>query len=115
MYGAPAPYVGDGSFGRSPAGTQYYNKTPSTLYDRLTLPYSSGDDPFSRFVRSRGNMFDAGYKAALGTNPFLTAQQYAQRIGLNQDALRAQFMNQAPDLRGVNASNVGGGRVRWIP
>jgi hypothetical protein len=107
-------YHGTGSFGQSPAGVLYYNKTPSTLYNRYTLPFSGGNDPFSQFVRSRQAMFENGYEAALGTNPNLTVQQYAQQIGLNQQNLRNQFMQLAPSQRGVDYSNYGG-RVRWIP
>lgn len=112
LYGS-TQYTGTGSFGRSPAGIQYYNKTPSTYYDRMTLPYASGNDPFSAFVRSRGAMFDAGYKSALGTNPYLTTQQYAQQLGLNQNSLHQQFMQLAPSQRGVDYSTYGG-RSRWV-
>lgn len=108
-------YHGTGSFGTSPAGTLYYNKTPSTLYNRYTMPFASGNDPFSQFVRSRQSLFENGYQAALGTNPNLTVQQYAQQIGLNEQNLRNQFNQQiAPSQRGVDYSNYGG-RVRWIP
>lgn len=107
-------YHGTSNFGTSPAGVQYYNKTPSTLYNRYTMPFASGNDPFSQFVRSRQALFQNGYEAALGTNPNMTVQQYAAQIGLNEQNLRNQFNMLAPSQRGVDYSNYGG-RVRWIP
>lgn len=112
MYGS-TQYSGTGQFGQSPAGHQYYNKTPGTYYDRTTMPYGSGNDPFSQFVRSRGALFESGYRAALGTNPHLSVQDYAHQIGLGQNSLHQQFMQLAPSQRGVDYSNYGG-RSRWV-
>jgi len=100
-------------FGESPAGHQYYNKTPGIYYDRTTMPYASGSDPFSQFVRSRQAMFQQGYAAALGSNPNLSVQDYAHQIGLNQNALHQQFMQLGAQQRGVDYSNFSG-RSRWV-
>jgi hypothetical protein len=112
IYGG-TQYQNANQFGRSPAGTSYYNKTPSIYFNRMTLPYAGGSDPFSQFVQSRQSMFQQGYASALGSNPNLTVQQYAQQIGLNQNALHQQFMQQSPNQRGVNYSDYSG-RSRWV-
>ena len=113
LYGG-TQYQTSASFGTSPAGHQYYNKNPDIYYNRTTLPYASGNDAFSQFVRSRQNLFQQGYAAALGSNPNLSVQDYAHQIGLNQQLLRQQFMQQAPQQRNVDYSAYGG-RMRWTP
>lgn len=112
--GTYQPGTGKGSFATSPAGTQYFNQNPRAWYDRATLPFASGNDPFSQFVRSRAQMFEQGYDAAQGTNPFLTVPQYGGQQSLSQQYLRGLFNRQAPQLRGISYSNFGGGRQRWI-
>lgn len=112
--GSYKPGTGAGSFAQSPAGTQYFNRDPGVWYDRATLPFSSGNDPFSQFVRSRQQMFERGYDAAQGTNPFLTVPQYGKQNPLSEAFFRAMFMHQPAQLRGQSYSNIGGGRIRYL-
>ncbi len=108
-------YYQPNDFSQTPAGNSYYNQNLGAYYDRRTLPFAGGNDPFSTFVRNRQSLFQQGYGAALGTNPNLTTQQYGNGLDLSEGGFRNAFNQQAAQLRGRNDSNYGAGRLRWSP
>jgi hypothetical protein len=112
LYGAPesmydSPVV-------SGPGTSYLNQNPEAAYARFIAPFASGTDPYSNWLRQQfSQVYNYGYKPALATNPNLKFQDEYLGQYLNSDAMRQRFMHQAPQLRGVNVANSGGGKVKW--
>lgn len=103
-----------GSFETAPAGVQYFNKNADAWWTRQTSPFSSGLQPFDRFVQSRKQNWMQGYDAALGTNPELTVPQYGAQSPLSAKYFQGLFSDLAPSQRGESSSAGGGGRLRWL-
>lgn len=113
-YGSPVDYSTAPVVG-GPGG--YLSNNPEAAWGRFIAPFASGTDPFSNWVRSQySQVYNLGYKPALGTNPNLLFQEgpdgYLGR-DLTPAMLQRRFLHQAPQTRGLNVGNFGGGRTRW--
>jgi hypothetical protein len=109
LYGSPVDYS-TAPIVSGPGG--YLATNPEAAYARWSAPWASGTDPFSNYVRSQqSQVYNTGYKAAAGTNPNLSFQDYLNQLG--PGLLRQRFVHQAPQQRGIANQNYGGGRVRW--
>lgn len=99
-------------FVNGPAG--YLAQNPQAAYARYTAPFASGEDPFSKFVRSQYGQAYQGFQGALATNPNLNFyNQYLASLG-GQNFFQQRFMAQPAAARGEQSNLLGGGRMRWF-
>jgi hypothetical protein len=114
-YNPASSYGGDRDWASTPlmgGPTGYLETNPQAAFTRFFSPWASGDDAFSRFVRSQYGNTQQGYEAAYASNPELTYQSYLQGLGPGNFSQRWARMN--PQQRGESNSLFGGGRVQWI-
>lgn len=113
LYGATNGSMYDSPVVSGPGGS-YLNQNPEAAYARFIAPFASGTDPYSNWVRQQfGQVYNYGYKPALATNPNLSFQDQFLGQYVTPGSMQQRFNNQAPQLRGVNVANFGGGRARW--
>lgn len=108
-------YGGDRDWATTPAiggPGGYLENNPSAAYTRFVSPWASGEDAFSRFVRSQFGNVSQGYEAAFASNPDLGFQSYLSSLGPGHFQQRWRQMN--PQQRGESTSLFGGGRTQWI-
>jgi len=114
-YNPSSSYGGDRNWATTPAmggPSGYLENNPQSLYTRFFSPWASGDDAFSRWVRSQYGNTQQGYEAAFASNPDLTYGKYLSDLGPGSFAQRWQSMN--PQQRGESTNLFGGGRMQWI-
>lgn len=114
-YDPASNYGGDRDWATTPAmggPAGYLENNPNALYTRFFSPWASGEDAFSRWVRSQYGNTRQGYEAAFASNPDLTYGSYMSGLGPGHFANRWQQMN--PQQRGESTSLFGGGRLQWI-
>lgn len=93
---------------------QFLANQPQAGYARYTAPFASGEDPFSRFVRSQYGQAQQGYQAALATNPSLSFyNNYLPGLG-GENYFRQRFLSLPASARGEQPGLLGGGRMRWF-
>jgi hypothetical protein len=99
-YGGTA--FGLGQFPTTPIGNRYLEETPDASFARYLA--QQGVDQFSgagSWAQRQYPQVLTGYRAALGTNPFLPFQQYLSGLNLPQ-----QYQQRTPIQRGINQAMV---------
>jgi hypothetical protein len=110
-YGSPTDYR-TAPVVSGPGG--FLANNPEAAWGEFIAPFASGTDPFSNWVRSQfSQVYNAGYKPAMARNPSLTFHDQYLGGSLTPEMLRQRYMQQAPQVRGINVGNYGGGRTRW--
>jgi hypothetical protein len=103
---------GDGTFTPFWNGVRYnyLNDTPDAVWSMFSEPNAPGYTPYDTFFRAQKSRLDDAYQAALSVNPELSRQQFYQgSLGYINSIWNAQ----APQQRGINASNLGAGKLQW--
>src|SRR5690606_17297686 len=114
-YNPNTNYGGDRDWPTTPAmggPGGYLEQNPQALFTRFISPWASGEDAFSRYVRSQFGNTMQGYEAAFANNPDLTFARFLEGLGPGFYQQRWRMMN--PQQRGESANLFGGGRVQWI-
>ena len=111
-YGGTQWGYNPGDFATSPLGNQYLEGNHDAAFTRYLaqLGYQPNTN-LGEYARQQFGRVDDAYKAALGTNPFLTFQSYLS--GLNNQ-IGTQFNDMTAQQRGENP-NLVGNRARTIP
>ena len=81
-------------------------------YYRQVMPFASGNDAFSNFVRGKMTEVLRNFRAAQATNMNLNVQDFLQP--LTEQSFRTQFQEQAPWARGeAGSGQMNAGRLKW--
>lgn len=107
-YGSPYGF----DFPTSPVGQRYLEEQQPFAFTRYLegLGYG-GEDTLARFARSQQSRAQAGYGAALATNPTMRFTQYLDQLG--PDFFRQRFGMLTPEQRGERQP-LYAPRTRWI-
>lgn len=104
--------------GYAPLGHLMLEQNPDTAFYRygqqIGIPDPSTQSAFGRWFAQQFGNFKQGYDAYTVSNPFNSnIQDYANSLGGYSDWLH-RFNQLAPQLRGLDAANRGGGPARWV-
>ena len=112
-YGGDAyGYTTPGAFSSSPLGNQYLEDNHDAAFTRALANWGYAPNTNQgEWGRNQFGRIDDAYKAALGTNPFLTFQNYLSGVNGN---LQNQWAGMTYQQRGENPGQFGI-RSRTIP
>src|SRR5688572_966179 len=98
-------------------GRSMLEQSPQTAWYRFGREMGVPDDQsgFSRWFAQQYPQYQQGYNAYTVSNP-LTANivDYTNSLG-GYDQWYRQYMNNAPQIRGLQPASRGGGPTRWVP
>jgi hypothetical protein len=90
----------------------FLDQNEDAAYYRQVMPFASGQDALSQFIRSQLSDVYRNFKAAQATNPNLNFQNFLSP--LTRESFQRQYIQRAPWLRGeASSGQMNQGRMKW--